>query len=133
MAANVPVPNIPLFGGLGNQSFADIAHNVGALTNEYGITATASGSQSTSYLLSGGYAQIATVASGNDGLLLPPGQPGMFQWIKNDGANTLKVFGSGTDKINGTAAATGVTVANAKTAFFTFVYGYGWSGPVALA
>lgn len=76
------------------------------------ITATPAGTQATSVPITTALARITTVASANDGVLLPPAIRGMEISIVNDAAlNSAKVFASGTDTINGTAGATGVALA----------------------
>lgn len=76
------------------------------------IVATPAGTQATSLLITGPLGRIITVASANDGVLLPPAVRGMEILLVNDAAvNAAKVFASGTDTINGTAGATGVALA----------------------
>ncbi len=43
---------------------------------------------------------------------------GQHIYIQNDGVNPAKVYAQGSDSIDGTAGATGVTLTNAKRAFF---------------
>lgn len=74
------------------------------------ITATPSGTQSNSLLLTTPLNRITTAAAGS-GVLLPPAIRGMEVVIDNNGANAVQVFASGTDTINGTAGATGVALA----------------------
>lgn len=73
------------------------------------ITATPSGTQTTSLLITGSNARIATVASAGDGVRLPPAIAGMEITLVNDAAaNAANVFPasaanggvSGGDKIN---------------------------------
>ena len=67
--------------------------------------------------------RFTTVASGT-GAILPAAVPGMNIVIMNAGANSLQVYGNGSDTINGIAAATGVSLASGKTAeYFTTVSG----------
>lgn len=101
-----------------------------ATSTEIGLTATASGTQATSYLLSAQMTVFATVTTGNDGCLLPkitahqpgdsnPGQVGMIMIIRNDSAsNAMQVFPSVLDTINLVTSATGVSIPAAKTAMF---------------
>lgn len=71
-----------------------------------GITATAGG-QGGAVLLGADLNRISTVAAGT-GVLLRPAVPGLDIFILNHGANSLAVFGSGTDTIDDNASATGV-------------------------
>jgi hypothetical protein len=76
------------------------------------VTATHLGTQATSLLVTGPMIRVTTVASAADSILLPPSVRGMEIVVVNDAAaNAMQVFASGTDTINGTAGATGVSVA----------------------
>ncbi len=63
--------------------------------------------------------QVATAAAGT-GVALPTATaPGQTVDVYNDGANAIKVYAQGTDTIDGTAGATGVTLTNAKRCRYT--------------
>lgn len=106
-----------------------------------GIVAAAGGGQTNAVKLSTASNRVITVATANDSVALPPSSPGQQISVTNSGANSLQVFSSLTssipagtlDTINGTAGATGVAVANGKTAVFTCFTAGAWIGPVALA
>lgn len=83
-------------------------------SSETGITATASGTQATSYQLGAYYNVVSTVASANDGVKLPVSQPGMEVTILNASANAITVFGTSPDTIDGAATATGVIQAGSS-------------------
>lgn len=83
-----------------------------------GITATASGNQTTATLLPDGCNEITTVANSGDSVKLPPAVGGMTVFVANQGANPCQVFGSGIDTINNVATATGVSLTNGKNAVF---------------
>jgi hypothetical protein len=51
---------------------------------------------------------VITVAAGGDSALLPASFPSARITVINNGANSMQVFGTGADTINGVAAATGV-------------------------
>jgi hypothetical protein len=74
-----------------------------------GITAFAGGGQTNAVLLTAQYNRIDTVATAADSVKLPPptyiGQE--VEVMNNAAANSMQVFGSGTDTINGVATATG--------------------------
>ena len=78
-----------------------------------GLVAHAGGAQANAVLLSGGYNEIATVATIADSVQLPLALYGTQVFVKNAGANAAQVFANsaGTDTINGTAGATGVSQA----------------------
>ena len=87
----------------------------GLLTSvEDGITATASGTQSTAYQLSARLNRIATCATNGDSVKLPPPEVGLEIVVINDGAANAQVFGHGTDTVDAVATATGVTLTAAK-------------------
>lgn len=68
---------------------------------------------------------VTTTASGT-GVVLPVGVVGMQIVIDNNGANTLAVYANGSETINGTAGATGVTMATTKTGIFHFTAANTW-------
>lgn len=59
-----------------------------------------------------------TSAAASTGVVLPAGVPGQSIVVINDGANAIKVYGNGSDVIDGVAGATGVTLSVAKRATF---------------
>jgi hypothetical protein len=83
------------------------------------------------------------VATGGDSVQLPPSGTagGGSVVVFNGGAASTQVFANAVsslpsgvlDTINGTAGATGVAVANGKTAIFMCSAAGAWFGPVALA
>src|SRR5438477_9174688 len=96
---------------------------------EDNITAFAGGGQSGAYQLSAQMSRVTTVASGNDSVQLPkaiiagvgdsrPGALGFVAFVRNDGANSMQVFGQTPDTINGVATGTGVAVGAGKSAIF---------------
>ncbi len=73
--------------------------------------------QATATTLIGTFTIVSTAPSGTGVLLRTAGARGP-QIIYNGGANTLKVYGNGTDTINGIAGSTGVSVPTLKSAVF---------------
>lgn len=63
---------------------------------------------------------ITTAASGT-GVTAPAAEEGKIVLINNLGANPIKIYGAGSDTIDGVAAATGVTLTNAKRALLMAV------------
>lgn len=82
------------------------------------ITATAAGTQANAALLTGTFCEVTTVATANDSVRLPLGAPGLWVAVRNSGAASMQVYGSGTDTINGVATATGVAQANGASALY---------------
>lgn len=76
------------------------------------VTATPAGTQATSIKLNAANVNITVVATANDGVLLPPAKAGMEVSIVNsDAADAAQIFASGSDTINATAGAAGVSLA----------------------
>ena len=87
--------------------------------NNSNIVALAGGGLSANTpVLVNGVNEVKTVASGSDSVVLPPAAVGVVVFVVNAGANAMQVFGSGSDTINGTAGATGVSQANGKSALY---------------
>lgn len=79
-----------------------------------GLTATASGTQTTSLQLSqtAPLVEVDTVTSTGDGVKLPAAIPGAVVCIYNGGSNTLDVFPfASTDTINSGSAGAAFTIA----------------------
>lgn len=83
-----------------------------------GAALTAAGTnQATALALTSQVNRVGTAAAGT-GVQLPAAVVGQHITVFNDGANPIKVYGAGTDTVDGAAAATGVTLTNAKRAIF---------------
>lgn len=78
------------------------------LSYQNGITAHSGGTKAAAFQLPAGVAlfQIDTVAAGGDSVLLPAAVAGTEINVFNNGANTLDIYGRGTDTINKVATAT---------------------------
>ncbi len=93
----------------------------------YGITALAGGALSASTpVLTLGANTVTTVASSADSVVLPSAVAGSVVFVANAGASAMQVFGKGSDTINGTAGATGISVANNKRILFVAVTNGKW-------
>ena len=116
-AALAPTPFQPGFrevdGSDLNKAFASPI-----VGSQDGITATAGGTQAAAYQLTAASSNVATVANAADSVRLPPSAPGEIVTVCNSGANSVQVFGYGTETINGVATATGI----AQPAGAVFVY-----------
>ena len=80
--------------------------------------AAAGTTQATALLLPAQINRVTNVPAGA-GVMLPPASLGAQITIYASGANTLRVYGSGSDTIDGAAAATGVPMSVGKSATFT--------------
>ena len=92
-----------------------------------GLTAHAGGGQASALQLSGSGASIGTVATTADSVKLPAAVAGANYNLSNDGANSMQVFGLGTDTINSVATATGVAQASGVAAHFFCAKAGNWS------
>ena len=82
---------------------------LGTETAQDGIVAFAGGGQTNATPITVQMARLLTVASIGDSIKLPPSSPGLEITVINHGANACQVFGSGTDVINDSPTATGVS------------------------
>lgn len=98
-----------------------------ALTSSQTVTATPSGTQATSLLLSAANVNITVVATAADGVKLPPAKVGMeISIVNSDAADAAQIFASGSDTINATAGATGVSLAAGAAAIFRCIKDGNW-------
>ena len=83
-----------------------------ALVSSQAVVATPAGTQATSILLNAAQINITAVATANDGVKLPPAIAGMeISIVNSDAADAAQIFASGSDTINATAGAIGVSLA----------------------
>lgn len=91
------------------------------------ITATASGTQGTSILLTTVINRITTVVTAADSVLLPLSQPGMQLTVSNAAAaNSMNVFPGVGDQINTLGANAAFAIAANKTASFSSAVAGQW-------
>jgi hypothetical protein len=83
-----------------------------------GITAYAGGGQTNAVALTATFNNVATVATASDSVKLPLAVAGLWVAVRNGSANSLQVFGAGTDTINGVATATGVALATVTSGLY---------------
>lgn len=86
-----------------------------------GLTAHAGGTKAAALALTASVNRVTVCATANDSVLLPEALAGRQVAVFNDGAASMRVFGQGTDTIDGAATGTGVPLANAKRALFICV------------
>lgn len=84
------------------------------------ITATAGGTRAAAYPLTAAFNRVSVCATAADSVALPPAVGGQEVTLINSGAAATQVFAAnGTnDTINGTAGATGISLAAAGKAQF---------------
>lgn len=88
----------------------------GGLDRATGIVAKAGGTKAAAVPLVNSLNLVATCATLNDSVLMPKAIAGSVVFITNNGAQTLAIYGQGTDTIDGAATATADTLAAGKTA-----------------
>ena len=88
-------------------------------TTNAAVTAFAGGGQASATQLTGAVANVTVVATAAASVKLPAGETGKIFFLQNsDAADSVQVFGNGTDTINGVATATGVAQAAGKSAIY---------------
>jgi hypothetical protein len=105
----------------GNATVGGALTLTGLLTagSEDAITAFVGGGQASARALTKTVNRISTVASAADSVKLPAATAGLVVVVVNGAAaNSMQVFGAGTDTINDVATATGVAQAAGKTAVY---------------
>ena len=106
-AITVAIPTVNAIGTTGGTTVLSGFLQESATT---GLTARAGGGQTSALLLTTEVNTVTTVASAGDSVKLPLATGGGLTIpVINLGANSLQVYGSGTDTINGVASATGVS------------------------
>src|SRR5277367_5006716 len=94
--------------------------------SETGLTAHAGGGQTNALALNpvDFVHVVTTVATTADSVRLPVSVKGQAHKVINAGANSMQVFGAGTDTINAVATGTGVAIAaGAGTEYFCYAAG----------
>ena len=111
-----PEPGPRLIDG---QNVLDL-FNMNGFSAKPSLVATAGGAQASSLQLTSGLNEVVTVASSNDSSQLPAAKAGSVVFLRNEGANTMRVYGrEGTsDTINGTIGTTAVTLASTACLMF---------------
>ena len=100
----------------------------------YGITAVGTARASTTPVLSLGSNVVTVATSSNYGVVLPSAVAGSVVYFYNaDSGDAVTVFAAGSDTINGTAGATGVSYAAAKRVLFIAVTNNVWIANVMSA
>lgn len=112
----------------------DVALSNPIWQTNYGITAVGTALGSTTPILVLGSNVVTVSTASNYGVVLPSAVAGSLVYFYNaDSADAVTVFGSGSDTINGTAGATGVSYAAAKRVLFIAVTDGVWIANVLAA
>jgi len=101
------------------------------LSTQDAVTATASGTQATAYKLTTRVNNVTTVATAADSIQLQANPLGKVVWVMNNGANSMQVFGAGTDTINAIATATGIAHPAGALVAYVGITATGWEAQLA--
>jgi hypothetical protein len=121
------------------QPVTDKGANIGSATNRVGmiyrssdaaLTAHAGGGQASALALTSMLNRVTTVATAADSVVLPVATAGLRIDVENAGANAMQVFANGSDTINGTAGATGLSQAIATVAIYRCYVAGAWTRTV---
>lgn len=100
----------------------------GLSSQQLALTALAGGGRTGSPTLSAGFNEVTTVATAADSVQLPVALYGLEIFVHNGAAsNAMQVFANGSDTINGTAGATGVSQAAGKGAIYACYKDGAWT------
>lgn len=108
-----------------NANFA----NPGVSTQQ-SVTATSGGTRAAAFQITAAVTNVTTVGLAADSLVLPPASTNLGKTftIYNNGANNLTLYANGSDTINGTAGATGISLPNAGVVVLQSVASGAWLG-----
>jgi len=103
------------------------SHQFPTVSTQTGVTATASGTQTTSTVLSAVMTRVTTVATTADSVTLPVGLPGMRLTVSNVSSNSMGVFPDSGSIINALSANAAYALAAAKTVDFVCEVAGAWN------
>ena len=134
--ANVPtIANyIPIFNdtaGSITDSAYSIASSLLVSPAVSALTAHSGGGQTSALALTKAVNNITTVAAAGDSVRLPASAAGLEITVTNSGANSMQVYGAGTDTINGIATGTGVAQLPGQTVVYTAAVAGNWLANVS--
>ena len=114
--------------GVGMHDLTSIINGNGFTGNS--IAARAGGGRPLATPIAQAMTLIATVATANDSVALPPGVGGQILWVVNGTATSAQIFAANgtSDTINGVAAATGIALAGGKAMTLVCPIAGAWFG-----
>lgn len=126
------VTNTPFQSGFRLVRGEDLNANFASpgLSTQQGVTATAGGTRAAAFPVTASITNVTTVATAADSLVLPVASANLGETftIYNNGANNLTLYANGSDTINGTAGATGISIPNAGVVVLQSVTSGVWLG-----
>ena len=123
-SGNLTVSLVQMVSGAASQSSTGLGFMLETSTDS--ITAYNSGGQANATLLNSQTNRITTAASPGASVKLPPSVPGLELVVINHAANSIQVYGSGTDTVNDVATATGVSHMPNSMVIYTCVTAGAW-------
>jgi len=123
-SSGIPV-DTGLSGGTSPQSGQIIPGTLPAPSSQQDLVALAGGGKTGATALGYGVNTVATSATAANSVLLPYAFPGSVVFVNNAGAQTIQVFGKGTDLVDAIASATGVDQDAAERAWYIGIAGTG--------
>lgn len=109
MAAVFPTPFEPWFRLINGDKLNRLFANP-QFSSQSSMVALASGGITGATPVAATISNFSTVANNNDSAVLPVAKAGAVYLVSNNGAHALQMFGNGTDTIDGTAGATGISM-----------------------
>jgi hypothetical protein len=94
-----------------------------------GLTASKTHTQSGAFKINAMLNTFSTVANANDAAVLPPSFPGMSIAVINSDGNSMQVYATGSDTIQGIAGSTGVSQMANSTVFYQCTAAGAWTAP----
>jgi hypothetical protein len=134
--ANTPTiaNQIPVFNdtaGSITDSGVSIVNSLIEQTAVSSLTAHSGGGQGSALALTHAINNVTTVAAAGDSVKLPTSVAGLEITITNSGANSMQVFGTGTDTINGITDTVGVAQLPGQTVVYTSAVAGNWLANVS--
>jgi hypothetical protein len=117
--------------GTVEDSGVSIVNNLIEQTASNALTAHSGGGQTSALALTSAINNITTVAAAGDSVRLPASAPGLEITATNSGANSMQVYGAGTDTINGIATGTGVAQLPGQTVVYSAAVAGNWLANVS--
>lgn len=125
-----PVVNSPFQSGFRLFRGEDLNANLASpgLSTQQSVTAHSGGTRAAATPIVAAVTNVTTVAASADSIVLPAASAVLGQTftVYNNGANPLTTYALGSDTINGTAGATGVSLTAGGTAYYTAIASGVW-------
>lgn len=138
---NVTMSNVPTIANvipIFNDTTGSITDSAYSIVNSLleqpavsALTAHSGGGQTSALALTKAINNVTTVAAAGDSVRLPASAAGLEVTVTNSGANSMQVYGAGTDTINGVATGTGIAQLPGQSVVYTCAVAGNWLANVA--